>query len=79
MLLEQLALKSGNTTTVSGSSCAFIFKNGKHLKSGNKVDFIFLKGMAVEQQKLFLSPEGNCGKRIEALRGITGIIKGFSK
>ena len=30
MLLEQLALKSGNTTTVSGSSCAFMFTHGKH-------------------------------------------------
>lgn len=56
-----------------------IFKNDTHLKLGNKVHFISLKGRAVEQQKLFLSPEGNCGKRIEALWGITGIIKGFSQ
>jgi hypothetical protein len=43
------------------------------------MNFISLKRMTTQQQNLLLSPEGNCGKRIEALRGITGIIKGFSK
>jgi len=51
----------------------------KNTKLGRKVDFISLNGMTVEQKNLFLSPEGNCGRRIGALRGITGITKGFSK
>lgn len=61
------------------SGQGFLYLRRKNTKLGRKVDFISLNGMTVEQKNLFLSPEGNCGRRIEALRGITGIIKGFSK